>query len=98
MMDIDDLMWILLDEVLRKHLHVPGQNDQFDIVFAKQLDLLSLSLWLVLLRHWNGAKRNIVKVCVALRVRMIADHQGDFAGEFANPLAIEQVYETVIIF
>ncbi len=98
MMDIDDLVRILLDEVRRKHLHVPGQNHQFDMVFAEQLDLPPFSFRLVLPCHRNDVIRNTVKVRVTLRVRMVADNQRNFAGEFADPLSIEQINETVIIF
>src|SRR6266436_1385618 len=98
MMDIDDLLRILLDEVLGEHLHIPGQDDQLDIVLAKQLHLPLFSLQLAFLRHWNEVIRNVVKVCMPFRVRMIANHQRNFTGEFANPLPVKQVYETVIIF
>src|SRR5580704_6752106 len=91
MMDIDDLLRILRDEVLGEHLHIARQNDQLDIVLAKQFDLLLLSLELVLLSYGNEVIRNLMKICVTFRVRMIADHQRDFAREFADPLPVEQV-------
>ncbi len=42
--------------------------------------------------------RDTVKVCVAFRVGMVADHQRNFAGEFADPLPIQQINQTVIVF
>jgi len=40
----------------------------------------------------------VVKVGVIFRVGMIADHQRDFAGEFAGALAVEQIDEAVVVF
>src|ERR1700758_4770735 len=37
MVNIDDLLRKLLDKAGRKDLHIAGQNNQFDIIFAKQL-------------------------------------------------------------
>ena len=98
MMDIDDLLGELCDEIRGKHLHVASQDDEFDIVLAKQFDLLPFCLRLVVLGNGNHAIGNAIKVCVGLRVGMIADYQGDFAGEFAGALPVEQVDETVIVF
>src|SRR5580658_10569232 len=98
MVNIDDLLRILLDELPGKHLHITSQNNQLDVVLAKQLDLPRLSLRLALFCHWNEMVRNVVKVCVAFRVRMVAYQQKNFAREFADPLPVEQVNETVIIF
>ncbi len=41
---------------------------------------------------------NTIKIGVVPGVRMIADHQRDLAGEFPDPLPIEQVNEAVIVF
>jgi len=40
----------------------------------------------------------VVKVGVIFRVGMIADHQRDFASEFAGALAIEQIHKAVVVF
>ncbi len=98
MMDIDDLLGELCDEIRGKHLHVASQDDEFDIVLAKQFDLLPFCLRLVFLGNGNHAIGNAIKVCVGLRVGMIADYQGDFAGEFAGALPVEQIDEAVIVF
>ena len=98
MVNIDDLLRKLLDKAGRKDLHIAGQNNQFDIIFAKQLDLLPLSLLLVLLCYWNHAVRDVIKVCVVFCVGVIADHQWNFAGEFAGALAVEQIDEAVVVF
>src|SRR6202040_1396286 len=97
MMNIDDLLPKLLDKAGGKHLHIAGQDDEFDIIFPKQLDLLPLGVLLVLLCYWNYAVGDVVKVGVVFRVGMIADHQGNFAGEFASALAVEQIDEAVIV-
>lgn len=98
MMNIDDLLRELLDEAGGKHLHITGQDNQFDIVFAKQFDLLPLSLLLVLLCDWNHGVGDVVKVGVIFRVGMIADYQANFAGEFAGALAVEQIDKAVVVF
>jgi hypothetical protein len=98
MMNIDDLLRKLFDKAGGKHLHIAGQDDQFDIIFAKKINLLPLGLLFCFFANRNDAIRDAVEVCVIFRVGMIADYQGDFAGEFAGALPVEQIDETVIVF
>jgi len=78
--NIDDLLGILVNELAGKHLHVAGQHDQFNVVIAKQLDLLALRFRLVFFGYGNYMIGDSVEVRVALGIRMVADHQRNFAG------------------
>lgn len=59
---------------------------------------MSFGLRLVVLRDRNHAIWDPVKICVGLRVGMIADDEADFAFEFASALAVEEIDEAVIVF
>jgi len=98
MMDVDDLLRKLLDEIRGEHLHVAGQNDQFDLVFAEQVELLVFRFRFVLLGHRDDVIGNVIKISVVPGIRVIADHQRDLAGEFPDALPVEQINEAVIVF
>jgi len=72
----------------------------FDVFDHQPLDECTqlLSLLLVLLGHRNQVIRNLMKIRMPFRVRMIANHQRNFASQFPDPLPVKQIHETVIIF
>src|SRR5215469_4190851 len=58
---------------------------------------MPLGLRFVFFRHGNDVQRDFVKVGPALGIWMIADDKGDFAGELACVLAVEQVGKAVVV-
>ena len=90
-MDINDALGKTAREAGAEDLHVARQDDQFDLLRGKQLDLAALGFGFVLRRDRNNVEGDAVEIGVALGIGMVAQDQGDFAGEFTAVMAVEQI-------
>ena len=45
MMDVDNLLRVAGDEIAREHLHVPREDDEVDIIFLQQGQLLGFGVF-----------------------------------------------------
>jgi hypothetical protein len=79
-----------------RHLHVPRQHNQVDIILSQQRQFPRLRVWLALFRHWDMVIRNPIKIGVPFRVRKIADDQRDFASQLPVPLPVQQIHQAMI--
>ena len=64
---------------------------------SQRFELFAFSLDLVFSCNWNDFQRNFVEIGPGLDVRVIADDDGNFAGEFPAVLAIKQIDQAVIV-
>src|SRR5258708_12275301 len=87
-MNVDDGLRVLHDELGGKHLHVARKNDEINVVRVEKLDLLGFGFGFVFLRHRDVVEGYSEEIGVALGVFVVADHQGEVAGEFAIALAM----------
>jgi hypothetical protein len=97
MMDVDDALGKDPRELWRQNLHVAGQHNEFDFVLAQQFDLPALGLRLRLGIDRDLLETHAIEISVPGSVIMIADDQRNLAGKFARTLAVEQVYQAVVL-
>src|ERR1700722_14975826 len=97
MMDINYAMRILADEIGGEDLHVTREYDQIDFQRGKQFQFALFRFGFIFFRYRNYLQWDAIKIYQSLHIRMIADDQWDFAGEFAAAMAVEQIGEAVIV-
>ncbi len=94
------------DELLGEHLHVSGEDrevglvlaDEGDLLLADEGDLALLRCALVFFRDRNDHERDAIEVGDGLIVGVVGNDERDFAVQFADLVAVEQVDQAVIIF
>ena len=95
MVDIDDFFRELLNEIIRKDLHVACEDHQVNIVLLKQgEDLFFLRLF-VPVQNGAAEERNTELGGNFLQIRMIADDQRHFAVDVAILQMHQQIVQTV---
>src|SRR5690242_8595771 len=91
MVDIDDAVREVRNEVSRENLHITGEHYEIDAVFLEEFDLPALGVSLIRRGHLDLVERNAVEFGQPASAGMVADDQGNFAGELTGSVAIEQV-------
>ncbi len=66
-------------------------------MWTQQFKLLALRLRFIFLGDRNHLQRHAVKIRPALHVRVVADNQRNFAGQFPAALAIQQIHQAMIV-
>jgi hypothetical protein len=94
--DVDDRTVATLEKVIRQHLHVAGEDDEFDAVFAQQRQLPRLRGGLGFRRHRHVNERESIPLRHRREVGMVADDEDDIAGEVARAPPEAKVVEAVV--
>lgn len=94
-MNVDDLSRHGLAQHRRQHLHVAGQDNQINVVFADQLQDASLLLGLGVGGHGEMQEGDVVGSSQGSEVGVVGNNEGDLDGELASRGAEEEVVEAV---
>ena len=94
-MNVDDALWIALDERRRQDPHVARQDNEVDGVRLEQLDLTALDARAVVAIDRHVMERDAMKACEFSRLRVIADDDGDGPMQLAVLMAVQQVRKAV---
>ncbi len=94
-MDVDHLAEQPRRQLVRQHLHVAGEHDQFGLSVFHQLQHPRLGLGLLVLVHRDVVERNILVHDLLLIVEMVRDHARDLDRQGADTLSIEQVIQAM---
>src|ERR1700691_2501234 len=97
MMNIDDLLLITSHELGGENLHIPGQHDEFNLVFLEQRELLLFRSSLMRRADRNVMKGHVVEMGQITSVFVITDHQRDMTRQLSNLMAIEKIDKAMLI-
>ena len=97
MVNVDDALGIAVDEVVRKNLHVAGEDEEISFVRLDQRMNVFLGLPLILFGDGDDRVGNLVEVGDGLVVGMVRDDQWNVAGEFAALVTVEEIDEAVVV-
>src|ERR1700691_2441469 len=97
MMNIDDLLLITSHELGGENLHIPGQHDEFNLVFLEQRQLLLFRSSFICRADRNVMKGHIVEMGQISSFFVIADHQRYMTRQLSNLMAIENIDKAVLI-
>src|SRR5262249_13224802 len=75
MMDVDDGPGEMLNELVRKNLHVTGENDQVNLLALQEPQLRGFGLRFAFLVDGYELKQHPIEIRVVFRLRMVADDQ-----------------------
>ena len=78
MVDVDDFISVIADEIVGENLHVPGEDDKFDLVLGQQLQLRPLLFLLVVAVDRKEMEIDAELAGHRFKIGVIADNQGDF--------------------
>ena len=95
MVDIDDLFRELLNEMIRKHLHVACEDHQINIVLFEQCEDLFLLRLLVSVENRAAEEGYAELGCNFLQIRVVADDQRYFAVDVSILQMHQQIVQTV---
>src|ERR1700732_1224290 len=97
MMDIDDPLQIAVHEMVRKNLHVAGQDYEVRSVLRDQgLDSF-LGLVLIVFGDGDDCVRDFVEIGKRLIVGVVGDDQRNVAGQFTALVPIQKIDQTMVI-
>src|SRR6266700_5171387 len=89
MMNVDDPLRIRTHELRRKNLHVASENDEVHRLPLQQSQNLALRRLLFFLLNRHQVKRNAIKLCNGLAIRMIRNYAWNIARQLSTLMAIE---------
>lgn len=91
MVDVDDPVGKTRDKFGRKNLHIAREDDEIHVELFEKGDLTAFGFGLATLAGLNMVERDAVEIGEGPCPGMIADNQGDLAGQFAGLVAVQQV-------
>jgi hypothetical protein len=93
--DVDDPPGQRLAQVVRQHLHVPGEDDQLDTLLTHDVEQPGLSLGLRVLRHRNVVEGDVVRVHQLREVRVVGHHTRDLHRQRPGTRPEQQIVQAV---
>ena len=96
--NVDDLLWLRVDEVVGKNLHAPREHHEVRFVARRSVpELFHPGLHLAVFRHGYDHIRNVIKVGNCLIVGPIGGDLRDQTGKFAALMTIKQIDQAVVV-
>lgn len=87
--NVDDALWVGLDERWREYLHVTGKDDEIGRGRSEEFELLGLDSSLGRGGDWQIVERDLMKVRQGLGTGVITDDGGDVAEKLAGLMTVE---------